>query len=57
VSVLEIIISIPGTCDGKISRVKVSETLEKSLKTGWDILINKLKFFKASTTIPANFAA
>jgi len=29
-SVLEIIISIIGTCDGKISRVKVSKTLEKS---------------------------
>jgi len=32
-SVLEIIISIIGTCDGKISRVKVSETLKKSPKT------------------------
>jgi len=32
-SVLWIIISVTGTCDGKISRVKVSETLEKSPKT------------------------
>jgi len=32
-SVFWIIISITGTCDGKISRVKVSETLEKSPKT------------------------
>jgi len=32
-SVLWIIISITGTCDGKISRVKVNENLKKSPKT------------------------
>jgi len=31
-SVLWIIISITGTCDGKISQVKVTETLEKKKK-------------------------
>jgi len=32
-SVLWIIISITGSCEGKISRVKVSETLAKSTQT------------------------
>jgi len=36
-SVLWIIFSFTGTCDGKILRVKVSETLEKSPKTAFHL--------------------
>jgi len=46
--VLQIIISITGTCDGKISRVNVSETLKKALKLElWSFILQVLSIQNA----------